>query len=325
MVAGGEANLTRVDGSIYGMQYDAIIVGGGPAGLSAALVLGRCRRRVLVCDAGHPRNEPSEGVHGYFTRDCMHPAELLRIGREQLHPYGVEFRAGVVTEVEPEPGGFRICLEDGTELHSRKVLLATGVRDRLPEIDGLREMFGKSVHHCPYCDGWEWRDQPIAVYARRQTGFGMSLALRTTWTEDVALLTDGPSRLSREQRGELRRFNITIREQRVVRLEGDDGMLRRIVFEKGEPLERRALFLNTGFEQQSPIAKTLGCVFTPKGVLQANRKEQTNVQGIYVAGDASRDVQMVIVAAAEGVKAAKAINEDLQRETRERMIPRSAG
>lgn len=298
------------------MQYDAIIVGGGPAGLSAALVLGRCRRRVLVCDAGHPRNHASGGVHGYFTRDCIDPSELLRIGREQLKPYGVEFRHAVVKQIQCASVGFKVCLESGAEMHCRKVLLATGVRDRLPEIDGLKEMFGKSVHHCPYCDGWEWRDQPVAVYARRNTGFGMALALRTTWSDDVALLTDGPSRLKPHQRAELQRFNIALREQRVRRLDGKDGMLDRVVFAKGEPLPRRALFLNTGFEQQCDISKDLGCLFTPKGVLRADKHEQTNIPGVYVAGDASRDVQMVIVAAAEGVKAAKAINEDLQRETR---------
>ncbi len=302
-------------------SYDAIIVGGGPAGLSAALVLGRCRRTVLVCDAGHPRNEPSTGVHGYFTRDCILPAELLRIGREQLRPYGVQFRHATVTEVAPAQHGFKICLEGGEELEARKVLIATGVRDRLPEIEGLKEMFGKSVHHCPYCDGWEWRDQPVAVYAPRQSGFGMSLALRTTWTDDVALLTDGPSRLSREQRAELARFRIAIREERLARLEGAAGLLERVIFRKGDPLERRAIFLNTGFDQQCNLAKGLGCLLTPKGVLQADKHEQTNVPGIYVAGDASRDVQMVIVAAAEGVKAAKAINEDLQRELRAQMNP----
>ncbi len=298
------------------IEYDAIIVGGGPAGLSAALVLGRCRRRVLVCDAGHPRNAASSGVHGCFTRDCIAPSELLRIGREQLAPYGVEFRNAVVKQIAPRAGGFNVCLDDATELLARKILVATGVRDRLPEIEGLKEMFGKSVHHCPYCDGWEWRDQPVAVYAKKQTGFGMALALRTTWNEDVALLTDGPARLNSQQRDELRRFDIIVRQERILRLEGRDGMLEQVVFKKGEPLARRAIFLNTGFEQQCGLARDMGCLFTSKGVLRAGKNEETNIPGVYVAGDASRDVQMVIVAAAEGVKAAKAINEDLQRETR---------
>jgi thioredoxin reductase len=144
----------------------------------------------------------------------------------------------------------------------------------------------------------------------------MSIALRTTWTNDVVLLTDGPSRLSRGQREELARFGITVKAERIARLEGAGGMLERVVFKKGQPLERRAIFLNTGFEQQCDLAHGLGCIFTPKGVLQADKHERTNIPGVYVAGDASRDTQMVIVAAAEGVKAAQAINEDLQRETR---------
>jgi len=300
------------------MTYDAIIVGGGPAGLSAALVLGRCRRKVLVVDAGHPRNEPSGGVHGYFTRDCTPPSDLLRIGREQLEPYGVEFRHAVVTEIAPVDGEFKVCLDDGSELTARKILIATGVRDRLPDIPGVKEMFGKSIHHCPYCDGWEWRDQPVAVYAPRQTGVGMAIALRTTWNEDVALLTDGRARLKPDQSAELRRFNIVVRQEKIERLEGADGMLERIVFKKGEPLDRRAIFLNTGFEQQCGLGQNLGCLFNSKGTFIANKYEQSNIPGVYVAGDASRDVQMVIIAAAEGVKAAKAINEDLQRETRKR-------
>lgn len=307
------------------MQYDAIIVGGGPAGLSAALVLGRCRRKVLVCDSGHPRNERSGGVHGYFTRDCIDPGEMLRIGREQLAPYGVEFRHCVVADVVRDGDAFRVCLEEGVELSARRVLIATGVRDKLPEIPGFDEMFGKSVHHCPYCDGWEWRDHPVAVYARRNTGFGMALALRTTWNEDVALLTDGPAELKREQREELRRFNVIVRQERIERLEGDDGMLQRVVFKKGEPLPRSAIFVNTGFNQRCDIAGNLGCLLNSKGTFVADKHEQTNITGVYVAGDASRDVQMVIVAAAEGVKAAKAINEDLQRETREQWRKSAVG
>lgn len=298
------------------MTYDAIIIGGGPAGLSAALVLGRCRRRVLVCDAGEPRNATSGGVHGFLTRDGILPSDLLRIGREQLEPYGVEILPASVRAIEHEGAGFKVILNDGTGLACRKVLLATGLRDKVPAIEGIEPMFGKSVHHCPYCDGWEWRDQAIAAYGRRQTAFGMALLLRMVWSDDVVLLTNGPAGLNRQQRDELSLWNIPVREERIERLEGTNGKLERIVFRNGAALERRALFLNTGFRQQCDLAKDLGCLFNRKGVVRAGRHEETNVPGIYVAGDASRDVQMVIIAAAEGVKAAKAINEVLQDEDR---------
>src|ERR1700736_341330 len=178
-----------------GMRYDVIIVGGGPAGLSAALVLGRSRRKVLVCDSGHYRNERSRGVHGFFTRDAMPPAELLQIGREQLRPYRVELRNFEVRQACVDRGGFRVTLSDGAELFSRKLLIATGVKDRTPFISGLDELYGTSIHHCPYCDGWEWRDQPLAAYGRTRHGYALALAL-LNWSKDLVLVTDGPGGLS---------------------------------------------------------------------------------------------------------------------------------
>jgi thioredoxin reductase len=154
-------------------RYDVIIVGGGPAGLSAALVLGRSRRRVLVCDNGRPRNAASHGLHGYLTRDGILPGELLRIGGEQLEPYGVEFRQIEAADAERDVGGFSVLLAGGECVRSRLLLVATGVVDRLPEIDGVRELYGRSVFHCPYCDGWEMRDEPLAVYGRGRQGAGL--------------------------------------------------------------------------------------------------------------------------------------------------------
>ena len=136
------------------MNYDAIIVGGGPAGLSAALLLGRCRRRVLLCDSGHYRNSASAGVHSFFTRDGTPPTEMLGIGRKQLEQYGVELRNCEVINACLHEEGFLLTLSDGTELVCRKLLLATGVKDRVPDLPGIQDLYGKSVHHCPYCDAW---------------------------------------------------------------------------------------------------------------------------------------------------------------------------
>jgi thioredoxin reductase len=300
-------------------MYDAIIVGGGPAGLSAALVLGRCGRRVLVCDSGRYRNECSHAMHGYLTRDGLPPGELLRIAREELVPYGVEYRNTVVTSAGKEGSAFHVVLEGGEKLAARKLLLATGVIDRLPEIDGIQKFYGQSIHHCPYCDGWEWRDKPVAVYGTGQHGYALALSM-LTWTCDIVLVTGGDAGLDPDQRRELEAFGIGVREERIARLEGQDGKLEKIVLAGGETLSRSALFFSSDQEQHCELAESLGCAFNDKGTVDTTEKERTNVPGLFVAGDASRDVQFVIVAAAEGAKAAVAINEELQQENRRAML-----
>src|SRR5215213_3200443 len=147
--------LRRSQDDCRSVTYDCLIVGGGPAGLSGALMLGRCRRSVLVCDTGAPRNEESSGLHGFLTRDGIHPSEFLQLARDEVRQYpSVEFHRGEVVEARRTPGGFTAICAGGLQFSARKLLLATGVVDELPEIDGLVDLYGKSVHHCPYCDGW---------------------------------------------------------------------------------------------------------------------------------------------------------------------------
>lgn len=296
-------------------MYDVVIVGAGPAGLSAALVLGRCRRTVLVCDNGHPRNEASQAMHAFLTRDGIPPLEFLRLAREQLAPYTtVELRDVTVTDARCiEHGLFETTLESGEVVRSRKLLIATGVRDNLPEIEGMRALYGRSVFHCPYCDGWEVRDQPLAVYGKGEKGYGLSLEL-TAWSRDILLCTDGPSGIDAGRIERLTRNGIVIREEKVLRLEGQNGVLERVVFADGPPAARRALFFTTGQYQQSALAIRLGCEFNEKGTVRTGKYETTHLPGLYVAGDASRAVQWVVVAASEGAEAAFAINTDLIRE-----------
>jgi thioredoxin reductase len=294
-------------------MLDVIVIGGGPAGLSAALMLGRCRRRVLVCDAGTPRNAASSALHGYLGRDGCPPHELLAVGRRELAQYGVEQVSGRVVGVERADAGFVVTLDDGRRHASRRVLIATGVQDCLPPVEGAEACYGVSLFHCPYCDGWERRGQRLAVYGRGQAGAGLSLALQT-WTDDVVLLTNGPSRLTRAARERLAGRRITVDERRVRALRHESGVLQAVAFLRGSDLERDGVFFTTGQRQQADFARDLGCEFTSKGTVRTDRYGQTCVPGVFVVGDASRDVQFVVVAAAEGAKAAVAINKQFQAE-----------
>lgn len=294
---------------------DVIIVGAGPAGLSAALVLARACRRVLVFDHGQPRNAAAAHMHGFLTRDGIPPAEFRAIARDELAKYDAVRVIDVeVTTATRGHDMFQVTTADGRAFLSRKLLLATGVADRVPEIPGLRELYGKSVFHCPYCDGYELRGQPLAVYGCDERGYGLALEL-LGWSKDVVLVSDGPCGIDAKGLARFAKHHIRVREEKVLRLEGTGGRLRRIVFESGEPLERRALFFTTGQEQRSHLADSLGCEFNDKGTVRTGPYESTHLHGLYVAGDASRAVQWVIVAAAEGAEAAYSINQDLIKES----------
>jgi thioredoxin reductase len=291
-------------------EYDVVIVGAGPAGLSAALMLGRCRRRAVVIDDGAPRNRAAAATHGFLTRDGTAPSELLELGRSELGRYGsIQLHTGTVTGAEGLRGAFSVRCADGKTFKCRRLLLATGVLDELPEIAGLDALYGRSVHHCPFCDAYEYADEPLAQYGRGRAGVAAALIL-LAWSEDVVLVTHGKS-LSRDARARCLRHGIAVREEPVSRLVGRRGALERIEFTSGPPLKRRALFFATRQAQRSALARDLGCEFTALGAVMTRDHETTNVPGVYVVGDASHRQQKVIVAAAEGALAAMKIHESL--------------
>jgi thioredoxin reductase len=274
---------------------------------------------VLLCDTGTPRSWASKEMHGFLTRDGVAPAQFRRLAHKELSRYpSVVFRAAEVTAAaRTARGHFDVTIGKHRRVRSRKLLIATGVFDHVPALEGIEQFFGTSVFQCPYCDGWEARDAPIAVFGKRRRGFEMARAM-TAWSSDIVLCTDGAARLSATEKSHLQRNAIPIIEERIARLEGARGQLREILFRGGRRLQRSAMFFDTPASSQSTLAQSLGCQFARHGGVKCGQHEATSVPGVFVAGNIIKDVQLAIVAAAEGTRAAFGINRALTREDFER-------
>ncbi len=298
-------------------MLDVVIVGGGPAGLNAALMLGRARRKVLLLDSGQPRNATVHAMHGFLSRDGMDPAALRQTAREQLAAYPtVQVRDVEVQAAAPEGGQFTLTLSDGTTEQARRLLLATGVVDQLPSIPGLGELWGRGVFNCPYCDGWEVRDQPLAVLAADPRNLQLALHL-TRWSPDVLLCTNGTADLDEDARRLLAAHKVQLRQEPITGLDGAGGRLQRVVFAESEPAERAAAFLHAPTCQRSDLPVQLGCALLEDGSVMVDDLGQTSVPGVLAAGDMARRPSMplpgaqVVIAAAEGAIAAVAIDQML--------------
>jgi thioredoxin reductase len=297
------------------VQADIIVIGGGPAGLSGALILGRSLRKVIVFEDGRHRNRFSHALHGFLTRDDIPPTELLRLGKKECEKYGVIFVHERVRTLRNKTGGFSVTTESGATYDSKKVLLATGLTDDLPPFRNAEAFFGTSLFHCPFCDGYEFRDLPWAVYAHKRAAAVDNCMKYLGWTSDVTLLAQDIT-LDPKSKSRLERNGVKIVREKVSNLEGRDGILNSIEFENGSRIPARVLFFSAGTRQRADFGTELECRCTPGGVLILDRLQQSSVAGLYVAGDMARDMQLAVIAAAEGAKAGVAIQLALTLEER---------
>jgi thioredoxin reductase len=292
--------------------WDCIVVGGGAAGLSAALVLGRARQQTLVVDAGAPSNRPADGVGGLLGHDRRPPAELYAAGRAELAAYPtVEVRSGEVVGAERKDACFVLELADGSRELARRVLVATGMDYRLPPVRGIEQRWGRSVFHCPFCHGWEVRDQPLAVLDGGATGVIRALLLRE-WSDDVTLLTDGPTALDAVDVERLRAARVTIDERRVTELRGPGTTLTAVAFADGSELRCHGLLVPVTLHQRSGLATQLGATPADPGPMAVDAVAidaafHTDGAGVFAAGDVSSQLPSVANAVAAGSSAAAMI------------------
>jgi thioredoxin reductase len=294
-------------------SFDAIVVGGGPAGLSAALILGRMRREVLLLDADAPANAVSNAMHGFLAQDGVPPTEVRRIAAAQLDPYeSVERRATAVVSARRVAEGFEVTLADGAAVTGRRLLVAHGMHYGLPQIEGVADLWGERVFHCPYCHGWEVRDRALAVYASGERAVHQALLLRSL-SEEIVLLSAG-TEVASEDRSRLALAGVEMIDDPVERLAPTEGGMRIEFAGKRRDLERHALFIQPDLSLASQIAPSLGAVLTEIGSVHTDETGLTAVPGLYVAGDAGAELQSVAIATASGARAAYAINAGLANE-----------
>jgi thioredoxin reductase len=299
--------------------WDCVVVGCGPAGLNAALVLGRARRRVLVLDSAQPRNYATHEMHGVLGHDGLDPAALRARGRAELASYGVEVTTATVHSADTIGGGVRVLSTRGADV-ARTVLLATGMLDEVPDIAGFADVWGTSAHTCPYCDGFEHRDERLAVLAAGERGEHLAIVLRQ-WSNDVVLLSNGPHDLAADQLARVTALGIPIIQTPVAALNSDgDGRLRRVRLDDGEVLERDALFFYVGWQLRTDLARTLGCELRTDGSIAVETSQATTVDRIYAAGNCADPRALVPAAAGSGVTAAVTINARLSFEDADQAV-----
>ena len=298
-------------------RYDIAVVGGGPAGLSAALWLARYLHKVVVVDSGDPRNWETRGINGYLGHQGIRSPDLRAIGRSECAEYGVEFVGGIVDEAINETGElFAICLRDGSTIEAPRILLAIGLKDVWPNIPGLDQCYGETVHVCPDCDGYETRDKKTVVVGTGRKAVGMALAL-TTWTRQIVICTNGePPDMEQEVLDQLKALNIPVLDGPIRCVVSKDREISGVELEDGMSLDCERLYFAIGQYPSDDLGAQLGCKRDLLGRLVIDEHNHTSVKNVYAAGDIAHAPQLAIVAASSGAVAAMAIHASLIPETR---------
>jgi thioredoxin reductase len=287
----------------FNKRFDMIIVGGSYSGLAAGMALGRALKKVLIIDDGNPCNRQTPHSHNFITHDGKKPAEIAALAKKQIEMYdSVAFFSGLATIGRKTKDGFEIQVESGETFAAKKFIFATGIRDILPGIHGLASCWGITVLHCPYCHGYEIKNENTGILGNGESGFDLS-RLISNWTNDLTLFTNGYSTLTAEQTGKLENHHIKIIEKEIERLDHNNGYLQNIFFKNGTAYSLKALYAPGKFEQHCTIPESLGCALTDEGYIQVDPFQETTIAGIFACGDNTTRMRTVANAVAMGTTA----------------------
>lgn len=292
-------------------EYEVIIIGGSYSGLSAAMALGRSLRKTLVIDSGKPCNEQTPHSHNFLTQDGKSPKEIAESAQKQVSEYEtVHFHKGKAVDAKKSENGFEITTEKGEKFHSKKLIIATGLVDEVPDIKGFKESWGISLIHCPYCHGYEYKGKKTGIIANGDKAVHISSLVKNL-TEDVTILTQGKSNFTEEQMEKLKRNNIQIIEHEISELKHDNGIVESIIFSDQTEMKFEAVYGAFPFHQHSDIPKNLGCEFTEFGHIKSDQFQKTNIPGVFVCGDNSSMMRSVSNAVMTGNVAGAMVNMEL--------------
>ena len=292
-------------------DFDVIIVGGSYSGLAAGMALGRALRHVLIIDSGKPCNRQTPHSHNFLTQDGKAPQQIATLARQQVRTYDtIEFYDGLVTSGAKTKDGFEIETATGETFTAKKLIFATGVKDLMPDIEGFAECWGISVLHCPYCHGYEVRNETTGILGNGEYGFEFS-GLISNWTKDLTLLTNGTSTLTTDQTTKIKSHNIKIIETEIEKLEHTNGVVEKIIFKDGTRFSLKALYARVPFQQHCTVPEALGCELSDEGYIKTDPFQKTNIPGIYACGDNMIRMRSVANAVATGTTAGAVVNREL--------------